>query len=95
MPKLTARQIRNRTMAYEPKNNSGTLFKNDKKQSDKHPDYKGDCMIDGEKFWMSAWIKKGNKGTFMSFSFTPKEGGSGDNKSRSRSSSSDEDDVPF
>ena len=48
--------------------NRGVLFKNDRKTSDKHPDYKGSANIDGRDFWVSAWIKKGQKGTFMSFS---------------------------
>lgn len=52
----------------------GALFKNDKKQSDKHPDYKGNAEVDGVEYWVSAWIKTSGKGAkFMSLSFTAKE----------------------
>lgn len=51
----------------------GVLFKNDRKENNKHPDYKGQCEIDGEEYWLSAWIKTGAKGKFMSLSFTAKE----------------------
>lgn len=54
-------------------NMRGVLFKNDRKEKDTHPDYKGSCEINGEEMWMSAWLKQGQRGTFMSFSFTPKE----------------------
>jgi len=54
-------------------NMRGVLFKNDRKEKDTHPDYKGSCEINGEEMWMSAWLKQGKNGTFMSFSFTPKE----------------------
>lgn len=61
-------------MAYEMMNNTGALFKNDKKETEKQPDYRGDALVNGEAVWMSAWIKKSAKGaTYMSFSFTPKE----------------------
>lgn len=63
-------------MAYEMKDNSGSLFKNDRKEQPNHPDYRGSAMVNGVEFWMSAWIKNAddpNKKTFMSFSFQPKE----------------------
>lgn len=55
-------------------NMTGVLFKNDKKTSSSHPDYKGSCEIDNEEFWLAAWIKpkKSDGSKFMSLSFTPK-----------------------
>ncbi len=61
-------------MAYEQRDNSGSLFKNDRKEKETHPDYKGSCMVGGVEMWMSAWLKTGANGTkFMSFSFQPKD----------------------
>lgn len=53
--------------------NSGVLFKNDKKTTDKHPDYNGSINIDGKEYWLSSWIKQGQKGKFMSLSVKPKD----------------------
>jgi hypothetical protein len=51
------------------KTNSGLLFKNDKKEKPNHPDYTGQCLVDGRLWRMSAWLKDGKNGKFMSFSF--------------------------
>lgn len=53
--------------------NSGILFKNDDKQSERQPDYRGDALIDGREFWLSGWVKEGRKGKFLSLSFKLKE----------------------
>jgi hypothetical protein len=53
--------------------NRGVLFKNDRKKSDNHPDYKGSINVDGAEFWLSAWIKGVQRGKFMSLSIKPKE----------------------
>ncbi len=60
-------------MAYEQRELSGALFKNDRKQKETHPDYKGDAKIDGVAYEIGAWLKPGKKGTFMSLSFKPKQ----------------------
>lgn len=62
-------------MAYEHKPGSGSMFKNDKKTSDSHPDYKGDGMApDGTMIWLDAWIKRPEgKKPFLSVSMKPKE----------------------
>jgi uncharacterized protein (DUF736 family) len=54
--------------------NSGALFKNDKKQSDKHPDYRGTVNVNGTDFWISAWLKSSKAGAkYMSLAVQPKE----------------------
>lgn len=60
-------------MSYD-NNMSGALFRNGKKENDKHPDYRGSCEINNEEYWMSAWLKKDKNGnTYMSLSFQSKE----------------------
>ena len=57
---------------FEHKDNTGILFKNEKKTADNQPDYQGNCMVNGKMMDMAAWLKtsKNNK-KFMSFSFKP------------------------
>jgi hypothetical protein len=57
----------------EKMNNSGVLFKNDKKDTEKHPDYKGNIMVDGNEYWLSAWIKQGKTGKFMGLAVSPRD----------------------
>ncbi len=52
----------------------GALFKNEDKKSEKHPDYKGQCEVDGVECWVSAWIKTADSGRkYMSLSFEKKQ----------------------
>lgn len=60
-------------MAYEQRDNSGSMFKNDRKEKDTHPDRTGTAMIDGVMYYVSGWIKQGAKGQFLSLAFKRKE----------------------
>ena len=53
--------------------NSGILFRDDSKKDQRDRDYRGDCTVGGREYWISAWIKEGRKGKFLSLSFKPKE----------------------
>lgn len=55
-------------MPFELKDGQGNLFRNDRKEEDKHPDYKGQAMIDGTLYDIAAWLKEGKKGKFLSLS---------------------------
>lgn len=58
---------------YDP-TNRGALFSNrDKKTSENFPDYGGSLNVDGKEYFISAWLKDGPKGKFMSLSVKPKE----------------------
>lgn len=50
-------------MADFDNTNRGSLFKNEKKTEEKHPDLNGSINIDGKEFWISAWKKKSKAGT--------------------------------
>ena len=62
-------------MAYETKNNTGSLFRNNRKETENHPDYTGSGRIDGHDVWVSAWLKdKKDGGKYFSLSFKRKDG---------------------
>lgn len=60
-----------------PREMSGSLSKNERKGTEKHPDYKGSCQINGVGYWIAAWIRfddKTNK-PWLSLSFSQKSAG--------------------
>lgn len=61
-------------MAFEQKDNSGSLFKNTKREKDTHPNATGTAMIDGVEYYVSAWTKESEKaGKWQSLSFKRKD----------------------
>ena len=61
-------------MAYEQKDNSGALFKNDKKETENHPNAKGSALIGGVEYWVAAWTKKDKNGNpWQSLAFQRKD----------------------
>lgn len=80
----------------EVRDNSGVLFKNDKKVNDSHPDYKGSIMVAGVEYWLSSWIKEGKNGKFMGLALMPKDESRTPAKAAASNSVADmSDDIPF
>ena len=48
-------------MSYD-NTNSGALFKNDRKETDNHPDYKGSINVGGVEYWINAWLNESKSG---------------------------------
>lgn len=49
-------------MAYEIKDNTFSLFENDKKGNEKAPDYKGKGLIDGKEVRVAIWKRTSKSG---------------------------------
>ena len=73
--------------------NRGSLFKNDRKDDAKFPDYKGSLNVDGVEYWLSAWIKECKTGKFMGLAVSPRDAQPPASKPVPKSF--DDSDVPF
>lgn len=56
---------------YTPAEGKGTIFKNDRKEKDTHPDWRGTAMVNGALVEIAMWEKEGKRGTFYSVSVSP------------------------
>jgi hypothetical protein len=79
---------------FEQRDNSGSLFKNEKREKETHPHATGSAMIDGVEYWVSAWTKEGKNGKFQSLAFKKKEEKVG-GKRQFNAGPDDEGSVPF
>jgi hypothetical protein len=76
--------------------NRGSIWKNDNKESETHPDFKGSINVEGKEFWLSAWRRKEGanpKAPALSFSVQPKEAKVEDTKPAA--SEFQDDSIPF
>ena len=83
-------------MAEFDSTNRGSLFKNDKKTEEKHPDMSGSINIDGTEYWISGWKKQSKAGTgFISLSVRPKEQTRQSNEPTKKAKADDWSDIDF
>lgn len=80
----------------EQKNDSGVLFRNSNKKTDKHPDYTGECKVNEVNYKISAWINTSKTGSnYMSISFTKKETEIPINPPKLKSNEETDNELPF
>jgi len=59
-------------MSFEQRDNSGVLFKNERREKESQPNATGTALIGGVLYKISAWTKTSSKGEkFQSLSFKP------------------------
>jgi len=81
--------------------NSGAMFKNDRKKTERHPDRQGQADIMCPEcgavtpFWVSGWLKKAKRTgqQFLSLAFTPKDSPALQNDQQD--DNFDDGDIPF
>jgi len=75
--------------------NRGAIWKNDKKETEKHPDFTGSLNVEGVEYWVSAWKRKpggSEKAPALSFNIKLKEEAQKPNQSVEPEF---DDDIPF
>lgn len=83
-------------MAFTQKPDTGSLFKNDRREKDTHPHATGSALIDGVEYWVSAWTKEGAKGKWQSLAFKRKQEKAADGAVKHNPGKLEEDlDTPF
>lgn len=71
--------------------NSGALFANTERKTDKHPNARGTLNVEGREYWISAWTKTSKKGDkYQSLSIQAK-----DEQPKSAEATPFDDPIPF
>ena len=79
-------------MADFDNTNRGSIWKNERKETDKHPDFTGSINVEGKEFWLSAWKRKPvakENSPALTFGVSPITGGGGAPKPKV------DEDIPF
>ena len=86
-------------MADYDNNFTGIISRNENKTDEKHSDIKGECEIDGVKYWIDGYARKRNSdgGKFYSLRFKPKQASQGKQAQKKPSAGFDDmpEDLPF
>jgi uncharacterized protein (DUF736 family) len=80
---------------YQPKEGTGSLFKNEKKTADNQPDYKGNLMQGGTLYELAGWVKESKTGKkFVSLKIDSRQMHA-DKKPEASNSPENDGDLPF
>jgi hypothetical protein len=78
---------------------TGILSRNDRKEKDTHPDFKGNATINGVDYWIDAWVQERKDGSgrkFFKLKFKAKDQAqAGAGKPRAQADEEMSDDIPF
>ena len=80
-------------MAFVHKENTGSIFKNDKRETDTQPHGKGSALIDGVEYWVNAWTNVKDDNRYQSLKFSRKDENKAPNPSPAEADF--DDDLPF
>ena len=86
-------------MSNYDNNNRGSIWKNEDRKSETHPQFKGSAEVNGVEYWVSGWLRKADanpKAPAMSFSFQAKEQQSAPKTAQAPANDFDSgEDIPF
>lgn len=75
--------------------NTGTLFANSNRTSERSPNYTGKINIGGKMYWISGWVKNGQNSQFLSLAVNPIEDQQNISPNPNQQNTFENDDVPF
>ena len=76
--------------------NSGALFANAERKTDKHPNARGTLNVEGVEYWISAWTKVSKKGDkYQSLSVQRKDNAPKVDERRNPAEDGFDDQIPF
>ena len=59
--------------------NTGMMMRNDSRETEKHPEFRGSINVGGADYWLSAWVNEGKPGSkiegrkYFSLKVSPKD----------------------
>ena len=81
---------------YEQKDNELVLFKNDRKETDRHADLSGQGLVAGKEYWISAWKNTSKAGKdYFKIRLQLKDSASEPNAKEKEEEVKDKLDLPF
>jgi hypothetical protein len=79
----------------EQRDMTGILFKNDKGDNPRRPDYTGNITVNGEMFRLAGWVKQGKKGSFLGLAVSEPRNQQAEQKAPEPTLDDFDDDIPF